>query len=64
MKQATHKQVEPTPPIPDQLRQALVLVVEHLWEDEEADYNANPSEKHIFSALKVIAGWLDGPKSC
>ncbi len=66
MKESTHKQKETMsdqPRIPDEVAQALSIVLDHLWRDEAEDYLANPREDHIFCSLQVIDRWLGGSKS-
>lgn len=58
MEQPADNQDHTTQQIPDEIRRSLARVIEHLWDDEHADYDANPSDEHIFSSLKIIDRWL------
>lgn len=40
------------------LIQALVMVMEYLWDDEFRHYRADPRPGHIFEDLVTLDGWL------
>ncbi len=49
-----------------QLTAALQVVLDYLWDEEEAAYRAlSPKERrgHIFPSLRVIRRWLDERQS-
>ena len=46
---------------PENLRQAILTVLEYLWHEERNDFLMSPTPdqaNHIFAALTVLARWL------
>ncbi len=48
--------------VPARVRQAIVKVVDYLYEDEIKDYLSNRPDTngHIFLAVATVLNWLDG----
>ncbi len=40
---------------------ALRTIVDSLWDDKRRDYEASPSENHLFTCLQIVDEWLKGP---
>lgn len=51
------------PALPGDVRVAMQNLVHYAWCDERDDYYSKPTEQrpgHIFEALLILRGWLDG----
>ena len=52
------------PEIPGHVRQALVAIIDYLWDDEFRHFTVNNPkgnmEDHIFSQLVIVGTWLEG----
>ncbi len=54
------KEREVQPVLPETIREALEMILTYLWDDERADFLANPKEGHVFPELVAVSRWLDG----
>jgi len=45
----------------DQL-QALKTVIKYLWDEEEKDWESNPSDNHIFNDLTKLQAYVDNKR--
>jgi len=41
----------------------IQAMIKYLWEQEEAHHDAEPTDNHIFVAIKNVNEWLQSP-SC
>lgn len=44
--------------LPTEIKDAIEAVLDYLWDDEQTDYHDNPTEGHVFLALRALGKWI------
>jgi hypothetical protein len=47
-----------TTDMPLEIMDAMELVLAYLWDDEQRDFLADPTDDHVFLRMLAVRGWL------